>query len=264
MYITALMENTSGNECCATEHGLSLYVETKRHRILFDTGQSGLFAENAKALGIDLEAVDLAVLSHGHYDHSGGLEEFLRINRKAKVYLNRGAFVPHYNKVGKYIGVAPDLKGNPRIVETGDSLDLGDGIRLVTYNQRPCFCPVESYGMTEETEGVRKPDAFRHEQYLIVTEGDQKVLLSGCSHKGIYNVVQWAAEEKVDVVIGGFHFMTLQPEEYGRMDRTAEKLLEYPAVYYTCHCTGVPQYEYLKGKMGDALHYLAAGQTLDL
>ena len=87
MKITALLENTSEREDMLTEHGLSLYIETQNHTILFDMGQSGLFAKNAAVLGIDLGAVDIAVLSHGHYDHGGGLAVFLEINKTAPVWI---------------------------------------------------------------------------------------------------------------------------------------------------------------------------------
>ena len=76
MKIIAVMEDTCGNGFCAFEHGLSVYVETKKHKILLDTGATGAFAENAKKLGIDLKAIDTVVLSHGHYDHSGGILTF--------------------------------------------------------------------------------------------------------------------------------------------------------------------------------------------
>lgn len=94
---------------CAFEHGLSLYLEGKGHRILFDTGQSENFAVNAKRLGVDLAAVDLAILSHGHYDHGGGLKRFLELNQKAPVYLSVYAFEPHFNGV-KDIGIDPKLR----------------------------------------------------------------------------------------------------------------------------------------------------------
>ena len=102
MKITALVENTVSEEQAerlglGREHGLSLYIEACGHRILFDMGQSGLFARNAAALGVDLAAVDLAVLSHGHYDHGGGLARFLELNGAAPVYLNEHAFEPHYH-----------------------------------------------------------------------------------------------------------------------------------------------------------------------
>ena len=76
--------------------------------------------------------------------------------------------------------------------------------------------------MTEEYDGTRMADRFLHDQYLIVKKGSQKVLLSGCSHRGIYNIIQWAVDEQVQIVIGGFHFMKLAPENFGQMDSTEE------------------------------------------
>ena len=105
MKITALTENTPFNDNISAEHGLSLYIETEKHNILFDMGQTSLFAENAKKLGIDLTKVDIAVLSHGHYDHGGGLTEFLKINKTAPVYINRYAFGDYYNGTEKYIAL---------------------------------------------------------------------------------------------------------------------------------------------------------------
>lgn len=120
MKITALTENTSCKPEIGCEHGLSLLIETEKYRILFDMGQTDLFAQNAEALGIDLTTVDLAVLSHGHYDHGGGLEKFLSLNQTAKVYLNEHAFEPHYNGTEKYIGLDQALKSSDRLVFTGE------------------------------------------------------------------------------------------------------------------------------------------------
>ena len=264
MKITVLMENTGERSDMSTEHGLSIYVETDRHKILFDSGQSNAFIKNAETLGINLEEIDTAVLSHGHYDHSGGWKGFLEVNQKAEIYMQRGVFIPHYNSLGKYIGVDPLLQQSSRIHYVDDSLEIDDELKLETYHDCPVFFPVQTYGMTEEHDGIRMADRFLHEQYLIVTEGSQKVLLSGCSHRGIYNIIQWAADEQVQTVIGGFHFMKLEPGDFGQMDRTVEKLMEYPIRYYTCHCTGFLQYQYLKEKMGDNLYYLASGQTIML
>ena len=97
MKITTLMENTACSPEFACEHGLSLYIETGKRKLLFDAGQSGAFAENAGKLGIDLRQVDAFVLSHGHYDHGGGLPRFLEVNRQAMIYVNQFAFEPHYH-----------------------------------------------------------------------------------------------------------------------------------------------------------------------
>ena len=114
MKIVTLMENTSCREDVCFEHGLSLYIETDTHKILFDAGQSAAFADNAEKLGVDLRKVDFAVLSHGHYDHSGGLGRFLEINGTASVYVSRYAFEPHYSANG-YIGLDPALQRSSRI-----------------------------------------------------------------------------------------------------------------------------------------------------
>ena len=264
MKITALMENTGDRPGILKEHGLSIYVETDRHKILFDSGQSDAFVKNAETLGIRLDDIDTAVLSHGHFDHSGGLKGFLKVNQKAEIYMQRGVFTPHYNPLGKYIGVDSSLQESSRIRYVDDSLEIDEELKLETYHKCPVFLPVQTYGMTEEHDGVRMADRFLHEQYLIVKEGSQKVLLSGCSHRGIYNIIQWAADEQVQTVIGGFHFMKLEPEDFGQMDNTAEMLMDYPVRYYTCHCTGLSQYQYLKEKMGDQLRYLESGQTITI
>ena len=115
MKITALVENTSCSPVIGYEHGLSLYIETEKHKMLFDMGQSGIFAENAEKLGIDLSKADIAVLSHGHYDHGGGLTRFMEINDTAPIYLSRYAFEPHYNGTEKYIGLDTAVKGSERL-----------------------------------------------------------------------------------------------------------------------------------------------------
>ena len=105
MKITALVENTTKTEGFEAEHGLSLYIETNKHNIIFDMGQSDLFLKNAGKLGINLENVDIAILSHGHYDHSGGLGAFLELNKIAPVYLSEFAFEHHFNgseKIHRY------------------------------------------------------------------------------------------------------------------------------------------------------------------
>lgn len=257
MRLTVLTENTS--RCgLPSEHGLSLYIETGSRKLLFDSGQSGLFAENAQRLGVDLSAVDTAVLSHGHYDHGGGLMRFLEVNEKANIYMSRYAFAPLYNAEQKYIGLDASLKNSDRLVMTDGVTDLRDGLTLYACNDREKICDLGAFGLSMEKDGEMLPDDFRHEHYLMIEEGGKRMLISGCSHKGILNIVDWF---KPDVLIGGFHLMK-HPLDDALIDY-AKRLDAYDTDYYTCHCTGTEQYGFIKPHMR-RLHYIGTGDRLEL
>jgi len=255
MKIVTLMENTA---CCSdflAEHGLSLYIETGNKKILFDAGQSAAFANNAETLGVDLREVDFAVLSHGHYDHSGGLERFLEINPTAPVYVSSHAFEAHCAGDGRYIGVDTSLRNSARIRYVAEETALAEGITLYRLEN----APMDTAGLQVEEDGIRKPDDFRHEQYLLLEDKGKRILISGCSHKGILTIMD---AFRPDILIGGFHFMKITEEETLR--EAARKLLAYDTVYYTGHCTGQKQYAVLKTVMEDKLHYIAAGTVLEI
>ncbi|MBQ4345737.1 MAG: MBL fold metallo-hydrolase [Oscillospiraceae bacterium] len=264
MKLTVLTENTTGSPHLIAEHGLSLYLETKNLRLLFDTGQTDALIANAAFLGVDLGAVDLAVLSHGHYDHGGGIAAFLQHNAKAKVYHSRHAFGEHYNAANRYIGLDPALQQENRLVPVGDSFALCPHMTLFSCNDASFPEPVEPFGLQIMRQGRLQPDDFLHEQYLLIEEKGQRILISGCSHKGVCNL---AAYFRPDVLIGGLHLSKLDPqaaEDAARLDAIAAKLLRLPTRYYTCHCTGEAQYAYLREKMGQRLSYLRTGDTLEL
>lgn len=260
MVITTLVENTCCHGDLTCEHGLSLYIETKNHRILFDAGQTGAFADNAQKLGIDLSRVDFAVLSHGHYDHGGGLKRFFEINQTAPVYLSRHGFTKCYNANQKYIGLDPTLADSPRLRYVDDRLRLGEGITIRSGSMRQHF-PAESFGQWVLDNGRPRKDDYAHEQYLMIREGGKTVCISGCSHRGVLNIVRWF---QPDVLVGGFHFMKLDPQTGDEpfLELAAKELLSHPTVYYTGHCTGEKAYAFLKEKMGDRLHSLSTGTCI--
>jgi len=262
MKLCMLMENTSSRPDLIAEHGLSLYIETKNHKILFDAGQSDAFAQNAERMGIDLSCVDIAFLSHGHYDHSGGLMKFLEVNDHAPIYMNARAFGDYWHGEDHFIGVDPQLKNHPRIRLTDGDVRIDEELSLHTCNELPRPFPSSGAGLTQRRSERFFPDEFLHEQYLTVAENGRRVVISGCSHKGILNITKWLCP---DVLIGGFHFMKVDPDaRKAELEEAAHTLLSSPARFYTCHCTGEAQYAVMKRHMGDRLHYLRAGDSLSL
>ena len=258
MTITVLLENTARSQDVAAEHGLSLYIEANRRRILFDMGQTDLFARNAEALGVDLSAVDTAILSHGHYDHGGGLDTFLAVNHTAPVYLSRHAFGRYFNGTNKYIGLDTALREHPRLVYTQGDTDLRDGLTLCAETPLPTVCAPGTFGLTAEVDGTRIPDPFRHEQYLLVREGSRRILFSGCSHRGILNIVD---RFRPDILVGGFHVSKMPADN--TLTELAQKLAAYGTDFYTCHCTGLPQLAHMARFM-PRLHAITTGDSLNL
>lgn len=255
MRMVTLTENTASLNGLAAEHGLSLYIETESHKILFDAGQSAAFADNAEKLGIDLSEVDLAVLSHGHYDHGGGFARFLEINDKAPIWMNVHAFEPHFNASDKDIGLDPALRESRRIRFAEDGQTIGRGLTL--YSRMGCPYGIRPFGLTM---GNRIPEDFRHEQYLLLEEAGKRILISGCSHRGILNIM---AHFRPDVLIGGFHFMKMDPAG-PELEAAAAALLRCPCTYYTGHCTGEEQFTALKAILGEKLHRLSGGVEIHL
>lgn len=258
MKITSLLENTASSDLVEAEHGLSLYIETDSHKILFDMGQTDLFEKNAEKLGIDLSEVDIAILSHGHYDHGGGLKRFLEINQKAPVYLSRFAFEPHYNGTEKYIGLDIALKDNDRLIFTENKFSIENTLTLFSCNEKERKYDLGSFGLTCLENGDFVPDDFRHEQYFLIEENDKKTLISGCSHKGILDITDWF---KPDILIGGFHFSKLPLDK--NLERFAKQLDLYDTVFYTCHCTGKEQFDFMKKHMRK-LFYLSCGESITI
>ena len=262
MKIVSLLENSAARPDALTEHGLSLYLETENRRILFDMGQTDRFARNAAAFGIDLSYVDLAVISHGHYDHGGGLSAFLAVNHHAPVYVHKDAFLPHYNGAGRFIGLDPALKDHPQIRLTEDRTEIGEDLTLMTCNglERP-HSPGH-FGLTERIGDDFIPDDFRHEQYLLLCERTggrrKRILLSGCSHKGIVDITEWFSP---DILVGGFHVSKMPLDS--KLKDMALQLNTHETTFYTCHCTGVDQYSFLQAHM-ERIHYLACGQIITI
>ena len=255
--ITVLAENTACSPALEAEHGLSLLIETDTRKVLFDMGQSDLFLRNAARLGKDLSTVDPAILSHGHYDHGGGLATFLESNKNAPLYAAPSAFEPHFNEKGKFIGLDPSLQNSPRLIRTEEETDLGGGMTLISCNGYP-RPHTGTTGMETERNGIRMAEDFSHEQFLVIEKDSRRIVISGCSHKGIENIVEWLRPQ---VLLGGFHVSKKPLDD--KLAALARRLSGFDTDFYTFHCTGKAQYEFMKPFL-PRLTYLCGGETLVL
>ncbi|MBP1765063.1 MAG: metallo-beta-lactamase family protein [Firmicutes bacterium] len=274
MRIITLAENTAISEKFGHEHGLSLYIETKQHKVLFDMGASSLFSKNAKLLDVDLSAVDVAIVSHGHYDHGGGLEAFLQLNSQAKVYLNQNAFAKYYaNKPSgekTFIGLDEKLSANDRVIFVENHVRIDSELELFSGVKQRGLAPAGNKDLLMLRGETLALDDFTHEQNLIITEGAHTLLLAGCAHNGIVNIIDHMLANgygQPTHVIGGFHLYsrpTNQCEDPETIRQLGEYLMQTGATYYTCHCTGLEPYKQLRTVMGESIEYLAAGRQLIL
>ncbi|MCI7145708.1 MAG: MBL fold metallo-hydrolase [Clostridiales bacterium] len=277
MKFTFLMENKTEKPGIVAEHGLSLYIETGEHRILFDAGASDLFVSNAGKLGVDLSEVDLAVVSHGHYDHTGGFPAFCRINSKAPVFMQRNALRESYGTENGEIEEDPcgilwsddELKEiSSRIIFTDGPLMLTENIYVTgTIPVGEDFLPTEKFYVRERRPGgdTYAEDDMSHEQCLVVREDDGIFIFSGCSHRGVDNAIAACRSifpgEKVRALVAGMHLYSAGPEARESVVRrvTEEDIDEV----FPVHCTGIEGICMLKAAMGDRCHAAAAGSTYE-
>ena len=267
MRIISVLENFAAEKELSSEHGLSLFIETcGAEKILFDTGQSGVFVENAVKLGVDLTQIDFLVISHGHYDHGGGLKRFFEINSGAEVYIRQGAFKSRYSQKPagmKFIGLDPDLENNTRFVKCDDFQKISGEIFLFSGVNGVFPRPVGNSLLFDKDRETL--DNFSDEQNLVITENKKTFLFAGCAHCGIVNIMEKMYSlfgKYPDYVFSGFHLMKSGQDE---VEFLAEKLLTYKnTMYYTMHCTGLEQFEVMKKIMGGRIDYFSCGSVFSV
>ncbi|WP_122790303.1 MBL fold metallo-hydrolase [Intestinibacillus sp. Marseille-P6563] len=274
MRLYTLTENTAISPDFGCEHGLSLYLDTENEGpLLFDMGHTELFLQNARTLGLDIGKVTRAFLSHGHYDHGGGLAAFLRENDHAPVYVHHRAFEPHFSQKPngiEEIGLDRTLQHHPRLAAAGDVQEVSPNLLLFA-DVTGTECQSAGCKTLLEREGEQYvPDSFAHEQSLIVYEKGKCILFTGCAHRGVVNLVQKAAEHAgrmPDVVVGGMHLYSpnrgqSEPDEL--IEEIGRRLEATGARYLTGHCTGPHAYTLLHDMLGDQVGALSAGCCWDI
>lgn len=267
-----LVENKTEHSGMLAEHGLSIYIEADDKKILFDAGASDILLHNAKVMDVDLKDVDFAVVSHGHYDHTGGFPAFCALNEKAPVYLHKNGFRDSY---GFRDGQPEDETSGIIWTEQQknvmkDRFELTDGPVYVTENI--CITgtiPVaEGTNITEnfyykDEDGQWQKDDMSHEQVLVIRQPDGLYIFSGCSHRGVISALQAGKAmfpgERVAVLVAGMHLYSASAEDraYVVEQIAAEGLDKVMPV----HCTGIKAICDLKTKLGDNCVVAVAGDV---
>ena len=256
---TVLSDNRTSDKQLQTEHGLSILLETDKHRILLDTGASDVFIRNAEKMGIDLSMVDYVFISHGHNDHAGGLKHLMKIIDKAQVIVSPDAIsCKFYSKRGNLHSITtewPDgLEG--RILLIDHSQAIADGLHVIAHIPHAHPMPKGNRHLFVQNEdGDYVNDDFRHELALY-TDG---MLFTGCAHSGLENILA-ACPYSVKIVVGGFHLLDDHETEEELTDLANRLKINYPETqFYTSHCTGDKVFAILKAVMGEKLQSFCCG-----
>lgn len=263
MKITALVENKS-NGNFKPKHGISLYIETDDHKILFDLGPDGTLFKNSKLAGIDLSKVDTVIISHGHSDHGGALKQFLEINHDAKVYVQKKAFEKHYSKflfLKVNVGLDNGLLNHKQIVLVDGNYKIDEELDLFTVKNSKKYYSI----VNDALYTANGKDDFSHEQNLVIS-GEKNVLIMGCGHSGVINILEEAAKYHPDVCVGGYHLfnpLTRKVVADSLLAQIAKEMNQYDMKFYTCHCTGEYAYQYLAERIS-GMYYLSCGTTISI
>jgi 7,8-dihydropterin-6-yl-methyl-4-(beta-D-ribofuranosyl)aminobenzene 5'-phosphate synthase len=271
--ITVLVENTAYHAGLIAEHGLSVWIETGAHRFLFDTGQGPALGVNARTLGIPLEKTEAVMLSHGHYDHTGGLLHVMSLQERPTVCAHPAALEPKYafspGTSSRDIGMPPRVKdlvlSRADLRPVQGPVELGGGLFLTG--------PVPRRTGYEDTGGPffadasgRTPDLMPDDQaaFLHTHKGVHVVL--GCAHAGVINTLAYILEltgkTPIRAVMGGMH---LAAASHQRMDRTVEALREFDIErILPAHCTGPAALARLRQEFPDRCFPFSAGTVVNL
>ena len=246
--VVVVVENTISRDGLIPEHGMCFWIEIGYTKVIFDTGQGGALLNNARMLGVSLEQAESVVLSHGHYDHTGGLKTVLQLSPNMKVYSHQVVFQPKFacNEYGQSRAI-----GIPSINEKSVRELAGDVIFTNTPTQiaDSLFVTGEIPRVTEFEDtggpffldkGCKRSDSFRDDQALFFETSRGTVVLLGCAHAGVINTLLYIRQlthgKPIHAVMGGMHLIAASRE---RMDKTIEYLARInPDLLGPAHCTG--------------------------
>ncbi|MBN1866781.1 MBL fold metallo-hydrolase [Candidatus Sumerlaeota bacterium] len=270
--IAILVDNQAG-EGLVSEHGLSLWIEAGSKRILFDTGQGSALSGNAKLIGVALEKTRILVLSHGHYDHTGGIPDVLGMAPDAEVYCHPGAVQPRYSirdNAPRPIQIPQEalarLNRHPsrRVHWVSQPLTLSDKIGLTGPVPRETDFEDAGGPFYLDPDGER-PDPIEDDQSLWISTPEGLIVCLGCCHAGLVNtldhIVRITGESRIRAIIGGMHLLNADAR---RLEATVAALRSFsPNWVFPCHCTGEPAVQSLKTALGSRVVPARSGEKYE-
>jgi len=270
MKATVLIDNVSHGELLQ-EWGLAFYIEYGDTTILLDTGASGAFAKNAASLGLDLAAVDFAVLSHAHYDHADGMADFFAANGHAKFYLQKSAREDCYAREGiiksRYIGIRRGTLETyaDRIERVDGECSLCEGVWLLGHSTEGLAAAGRQAGMFRREGLCRRAEDFSHEQSLIFDTEQGLVIFNSCCHAGADVIVNEASKRfptrAIRAILGGFHLFERSEEDVRAFARRVRD--SGAETLWTGHCTGERAMAILREELGERVQSLYSGREID-
>jgi 7,8-dihydropterin-6-yl-methyl-4-(beta-D-ribofuranosyl)aminobenzene 5'-phosphate synthase len=269
--ITVLVENTAGRDDLVAEHGLALWIEADDRKILFDTGQGPALAPNAEALGINLEEAYAVALSHGHYDHTGGLAALRNRLRDARLYVHPAAFDRKFGVttegsryIGASLGRLEQLQREiPNLIPTIEPTEIVPGVSVTgEIPRRNDFEDVG--GPFFRDDAGRAPDSLPDDQAMYIDTRDGVVILLGCAHAGVVNTLDYVAEltgaDRFHAVLGGMHLVRASEE---RISRSIAALRAYNVqLIGPCHCTGAEPTARIREAFPERFMQVSAGSVM--
>lgn len=274
MEIVILVENSSDNSSIKGKHGLSLLIKLSEQTFLYDFGPKNTLLKNAKALFVNLEAIDFAVLSHNHIDHGGAINQFCEINNKALIHVSTDLSEPLYSKFFSTlkipVGTSLKPKHRNRVVSHEKSTEIAHNVFLTKLS------PYTSASTLNKALFIKKNsafmlDTFEHESALVVIENGELVVFCSCSHHGVSHILNDVELQfpsyKIKAYVGGFHMynpISKKNENEKIINEEIIALKNRDIKYYTGHCTGELAFDLFKNEFGEKIKKINTGMKIML